>query len=429
MCDVLESCTGSSAACPPDGFVAAGTVCRGAVDLCDAPESCTGTGGLCPPDALVPAGTVCRGSAGVCDVVETCTGSDTACPTDGFAPSSTVCRGSAGVCDVAENCTGSSAGCPGDSVVAAGVLVCRPAAGGCDLAESCDGVGNVCPIDSMAPTPAAPTNLAAARGNNMATLTWTAVAGATSYTIGRSTVSGGPYTTVGTATTPLFVANGLTNGTTFFFVVSATTVGPGCVSPNSAQAAVIPSACAGVYCDDFEADTVGTQATGWTRIGGSAGDWLVTAAGTKFFSQVGATSSTFRAAFSSGAPGAPWSGATSVSADVELNTLGITAPAALLCVRFVDISNFYCAALSPTGIQIQTKVGGNTNNSAVFAQAINTGSIQQVKLSLSAAGVLSVTLNSSVRGTLTPTALASGFVAVATTSVEGSFDTIVVSQP
>ena len=98
-------------------------------------------------------------------------------------------------------------------------------------------------------------------------------------------------------------------------------------------------------------------------------------------------------------------------------------------MRFVDISNFYCAALSPTGIQIQTKVGGNTNNSAVFAQAINPGSIQQVKLSLSAAGVLSVTLNSSVRETLTPPALANGFAAVGTTSVEASFDTIVVTQP
>ena len=160
-------------------------------------------------------------------------------------------------------------------------------AGGCDVAESCDGASNVCPIDSMAMTPTAPANLAAARGNNMATLTWTAVPGATSYTIGRSAVAGGPFTTVGTSTTTTFVANGLTNGTMFFFVVSATTVGPGCVSPNSMQVAVIPSACPGVYCDDFEADTLGTQANGWTRVGGSAGDWAVTAAGTKFFSQIG----------------------------------------------------------------------------------------------------------------------------------------------
>ena len=192
--------------------------------------------------------------------------------------------------------------------------MCRPAAGGCDVAETCDGASNVCPIDSMAMTPTPPTDLAAARGNNMATLTWTAVPGATSYTIGRSTVSGGPYTTVGTATTTTFVANGLTTAPRSSSSCRRPPSVRRCVSPNSTQAAMIPSACAGVYCDDFEADTLGTQANGWTRVGGSAGDWAVTAAGTKFFSQVGAMSSTFRAAFSSGAPGAPWSGATSVSA-------------------------------------------------------------------------------------------------------------------
>ncbi len=428
-CDTPETCNGTAAACPADAFLALGTVCRMAAGVCDVAETCSGTNPACPPDGLRPMGTVCRGAADVCDVAESCSGTTPACPPDGFASAATVCRVAASVCDVAENCTGSTPGCPTDAVVAVGSVVCRAAAGGCDVAESCDGVANICPIDVMAPTPTAPTNLAAARGNNQATLTWTAVSGATSYTIGRSTVSGGPYTTVGTATAPLFAATGLTNGTTFFFVVSATTVGPGCVSPNSAQAAVIPSACLGVYCDDFEADTVGTQASGWARVGGSAGDWQVTAAGTKFFSQVGANSSTFRAAFSSGAPGAPWSGATSVSADVQLNLLGISGQAALLCVRFVDISNFYCAALSPAGIQIQTKVNGNAVNSAIFAQSINTGSIQQVKLSLSAAGVLTVTLNNSVGGSLTPTALANGFVAVATTSVEASFDTIVVTQP
>ena len=110
---------------------------------------------------------------------------------------------------------------------------------------------------------------------------------------------------------------------------------------------MIPSACARRLLRRLRGRHPGNAGQGWTRVGGSAGDWLVTAAGTKFFSQVGATSSTFRAAFSSGAPGAPWSGATSVSADVELNTLGISGQAALLCVRFVDISNFYCAALSP----------------------------------------------------------------------------------
>jgi hypothetical protein len=63
----------------------------------------------------VPSTTVCRSSNGVCDVAETCTGSTAACPTDQFQPSTSVCRSSTGVCDVAETCTGSSAACPADT--------------------------------------------------------------------------------------------------------------------------------------------------------------------------------------------------------------------------------------------------------------------------------------------------------------------------
>jgi len=434
-CDLEEFCPGTSGVCPPDAFAGTSVVCRGAVDLCDAIEMCPGNSVQCPPDLMLPSMSVCRPAAGDCDVAETCTGTSVACPGDVFVPATTVCRASAGLCDVAENCTGSSPVCPGNTVVAAG-MSCRPSVGGCDLAESCDGLAGVCPADAVAPTPAAPTNVAATRGNAQATLTWTPVAGATGYNIKRATASGGPYTTVGTtgppvagATTVIFTSMGLTNGATFFFVVSATSVNGGCESPNSEQAAVIPSACPGVYCDDFEADTVGTMANGWMRVGGSAGDWSVVADGSKSFEQLGATSSTLRASFTSGAPGAPWSGAISMAADVKLTVLGISGQAAMVCARFVDLSNYYCLGLTPTGIQIQTRVNGNATNSAIFAKTITTGSIHQVKLSLSSAGVLSVTLDSSVLGTLTPTALASGFAAVATQSIEAEFDNIVVTQP
>src|SRR5581483_11098336 len=82
--------------------------------------NCTGTSASCPADTLMAAGTVCRAAAGVCDVAETCSGSSAACPADAFASSSTVCRASAGTCDIAENCTGSSASCPADAKVADG---------------------------------------------------------------------------------------------------------------------------------------------------------------------------------------------------------------------------------------------------------------------------------------------------------------------
>ena len=56
--------------------------------------------------------TICRASAGVCDVAESCTGSGALCPADGFATPTTICRASAGICDVAESCTGAGVQCP-----------------------------------------------------------------------------------------------------------------------------------------------------------------------------------------------------------------------------------------------------------------------------------------------------------------------------
>ena len=52
-------------------------------------------------------------------------------------------------------------------------------------------------------------------------LTWTASSGATSYHVKRATTSGGPYTQVGAPTSTSFTDTGLTNGTTYFYVVSA----------------------------------------------------------------------------------------------------------------------------------------------------------------------------------------------------------------
>jgi hypothetical protein len=57
---------------------------------------------------------VCRGSQGVCDVAETCTGSSAACPADQLRDSSFVCRSTSGICDVEEHCTGSGTACPAD---------------------------------------------------------------------------------------------------------------------------------------------------------------------------------------------------------------------------------------------------------------------------------------------------------------------------
>jgi len=87
--------------------------------------------------------------------------------------------------------------------------------------------------------PAAPTGLAATPGNAQAGLAWTASSGATSYNVKRATTSGGPYTAVANVSTTAYTNTGLTNGTTYYYVVSA--VNAGGESANSSQVSAVPS--------------------------------------------------------------------------------------------------------------------------------------------------------------------------------------------
>ena len=92
------------------------------------------------------------------------------------------------------------------------------------------------------PAPAAPLNLVATAGDTVVDLSWSASAGATSYTIRSSTTSGGPYTdlSAGVVTGTTYQATGLANGTLYYFVVAA--VGAGGTGANSSQASATPVA-------------------------------------------------------------------------------------------------------------------------------------------------------------------------------------------
>lgn len=90
---------------------------------------------------------------------------------------------------------------------------------------------------------------ASAQAAHSVSLAWTAptTGGAvTGYNIKRAAVSNGPYTIVGTSATagttaaPFVDSSNLVEGTTYFYVVSAT--GPGGEGPNSPQSnpALIP---------------------------------------------------------------------------------------------------------------------------------------------------------------------------------------------
>jgi hypothetical protein len=86
--------------------------------------------------------------------------------------------------------------------------------------------------------PPIPTGFEATAGNAQVSLTWSASAGASSYHVKRSTTSGSGYTQVGAPTTTSFADSGLTNGTTYYYVVSALNAAG--ESSNSSQVSATP---------------------------------------------------------------------------------------------------------------------------------------------------------------------------------------------
>lgn len=67
-----------------------------------------------------------------------------------------------------------------------------------------------------------PSNLTAVAGDARVTLSWSAASGATGYSVRRSTTSGGAYSLIGSASASTSYADtAVTNGTTYYYVVSA----------------------------------------------------------------------------------------------------------------------------------------------------------------------------------------------------------------
>lgn len=72
-------------------------------------------------------------------------------------------------------------------------------------------------------TPAAPAAVLASPGDGSVPLRWQSSFGATSYTVKRATSSGGPYSTVASGiTTSSYTDETVTNGATYYYVVTAT---------------------------------------------------------------------------------------------------------------------------------------------------------------------------------------------------------------
>lgn len=88
--------------------------------------------------------------------------------------------------------------------------------------------------------PAVPSGLTATAGNASVSLSWTVSPGATSYHVERSTTSGGPFTLVASPAVAAYTDSALSNGTKYFYVVSAGNAAG--QSANSAEVNATPTA-------------------------------------------------------------------------------------------------------------------------------------------------------------------------------------------
>lgn len=98
--------------------------------------------------------------------------------------------------------------------------------------------GEITALFYAATPPAAPTGLTATAAAGQVTLGWTAAPGATGYTVKRATTSGGTYATIATPTTVAYTDSGLTNGTTYYYVV--TSVGEAGQGGTSSEVSALP---------------------------------------------------------------------------------------------------------------------------------------------------------------------------------------------
>ena len=120
--------------------------------------------------------------------------------------------------------------------------------------------------------PAAPVELTATAADKQVSLAWSASSGAASYNVKRSTTHGGPYTQLASPTITNYTDTGLTDATTYYYVVSAVNaIGE---SANSSEVSATPQAAATVPSAPTGLDaTAGDQqvVVSWNSSAGATG--------------------------------------------------------------------------------------------------------------------------------------------------------------
>jgi rhamnogalacturonan endolyase len=96
------------------------------------------------------------------------------------------------------------------------------------------------PVIPVAPSPATAPTVTASPGDQQITLSWAGITNAVGYVIEEATSSGGPYTYVGSVTETTYTVTGLSNGTTYYFLVQAENSGGASANSNTATTTTAP---------------------------------------------------------------------------------------------------------------------------------------------------------------------------------------------
>ncbi|HEX7794997.1 MAG TPA: CARDB domain-containing protein, partial [Vicinamibacterales bacterium] len=111
-------------------------------------------------------------------------------------------------------------------------------------------------LSSCIAPPPAPTGLTAHGGDTKVTLSWSAALGATRYNVKRSLTPGGPYTSINAAVQgPAYTDTNVTNGTAYYYVVSASNFDG--ESGDSNEASATPQIPPDVIVSSFTAPSTG----------------------------------------------------------------------------------------------------------------------------------------------------------------------------
>jgi fibronectin type 3 domain-containing protein len=117
--------------------------------------------------------------------------------------------------------------------------------------------------------PAVPSGVIATPGDTQIVVNWNSAARAESYIVKRGTSPGGPYTTIATITGLTYTDTGRTNGTPYYYVVSASnTIG---ASANSAEVTATPAAGLGAVTNLQLVNNFSQPGFTWDALPGASG--------------------------------------------------------------------------------------------------------------------------------------------------------------